>query len=307
MEAKTNYTVVGFTVLVLIAGLLAAALWLSVGFHNKKYNIYAVYFHEAVSGLSEESAVKYNGVQVGYVKRIQLNRWDPQQVKILLDIEAGTPITTTTTATLLSQGITGNTYVGLSATSSDLTPLQKLPQEPYPIIPSKPSLLKQLDRVLKDVSDNINGVSIEIKKVFGKENVKNLKDTLANLKEVTSVIADNRQNINQSIKNADILLKNMAESSKQFPAISKDLKTGVKKFINLADDLKRVGEDISATMSSGKSALDKFSQDTLPPAIRLLRKLNTLADTVDKLGIEIKQNPSVVIRGTTPPPPGPGE
>ncbi|MFW2561426.1 MCE family protein, partial [Legionella sp. S2E2] len=32
MEAKTNYTIVGLAVLILLGGLIEAGLWLSVGF-----------------------------------------------------------------------------------------------------------------------------------------------------------------------------------------------------------------------------------------------------------------------------------
>ena len=139
MEAKTNYTIVGVVILILTAGLLSTALWLSVGFNQKSYSLYTVYLHEAASGLSQDAPVKYNGVQVGFVKRIQLNKNDPRQVEIILSIEKGTPITTSTFATLISQGITGVTFVGLSAVSPDLTPLERMPGEPFLLF--QPSLL----------------------------------------------------------------------------------------------------------------------------------------------------------------------
>jgi len=84
LESKANYTVVGIAVLLLTAALLSTALWLSVGFDQKKYTIYAVYLNEAASGLSHDSVVRYNGVKVGYVKSIDLNVSDPQQVILLL-------------------------------------------------------------------------------------------------------------------------------------------------------------------------------------------------------------------------------
>ena len=37
LEAKTNYTIVGLVVIILTCALLASALWLSVGFDQKKY------------------------------------------------------------------------------------------------------------------------------------------------------------------------------------------------------------------------------------------------------------------------------
>ena len=99
MESKTNYTIVGVVVLILMAGLLSTGLWLSVGFNQKSYTNYTVYLHEAAAGLSEDAPVKFNGVQVGSVKEIKLNKNDPRQVEITLSIEEGTPITTSTSAT----------------------------------------------------------------------------------------------------------------------------------------------------------------------------------------------------------------
>ncbi|KTD25604.1 MULTISPECIES: MlaD family protein [Legionella] len=307
MEAKTNYTMVGLAVLILAGALVAAGLWLSVGFNQKKYYTYAVFMREAVSGLSEQSPVKYNGVKVGFVSKIELNRQDPRQVEILLNIEEGTPITVSTMATLISQGITGNTYVGLSATSSDLTPLRAAPNQPYPIIPAKPSLFNQLDKVLKEVSVNVNKVSLKISQVFSKENVDNLHRTLANIRSFTDVLAKNGSSINHSIKSAEIFLHNSADVSDDFPEIVTDLKSGLKKFSKMATSLATAGDKVSTTMESGKTAIDKISQQTVPPVITLVRRLDVIAANLEKISKQMRQNPAVIIRGTTPPRPGPGE
>lgn len=282
MEAKTNYTIVGLTVLILSVALLASMLWLSVGFDKKKYDIYAVYIREAVSGLSLESPVKYNGVQVGTVYKIALSRVDPQQVVLLLNIEEGTPITTSTRATLISQGITGVTYVGLSADSPDLTPLKKLPEEPYPIIPSKPSLLNQIDKTIKEVSENVNSLGVKIKAVFDEENSANLKKTLANMQTFTKVVSEHNKNIGQTLKNSDELFRNLADASR-------NLKEHIDK---LTQEVAYAGQNVSITMQSGKT---------------VLQKINTIAANLEKVSSQMRQNPSVIIRGTAPPAPGPGE
>ena len=300
MEAKTNYTIVGLVVVILTAALISAALWLSVGFDQKEYRYYLVYMNETVSGLNEESPVKYNGVQVGYVQAIELDNNNPQRVRLLLAIDENTPITTSTTATLISQGITGNTYVGLAASSSSLQPLQKHSDEDYPVIPSRPSLFNQLDKVLKEVSENVNDVSVEVRKVFDKENVAYIKKTLANIQKFTDVIAANKKNIDQSLVNTNILLRNLAKTSKELPRLTKELQIGVSK-------ISEAGDKVSSTMDSGKVALDKFSQQTIPPAISLLNRLNDIAANLEKVSSQLRQNPSVIIRGTTTPKSGPGE
>ncbi len=300
MESKTNYAVVGLFVLILFTGLLSAALWMSVGFNQKSYSVYTVYLNEAATGLSDEAPVRFNGVRVGYVKAIRLNKSDPRKVEILLNIEDGTPITTSTTATLISQGITGVSFVGLSAGSSDLTPLQKMPGEPYPVIPAMPSLFNQLDTALKQVSENIDRFSNQAQKVFNEENARNLRKTLMNLEHVSEVVSENSSHI-------DNFLTNLSKVSNDFPQITKDLKKGVNSFNALSIDLRKAGNNVSDTMLSGKSALEKISQETLPPIIILLRRLNTISANLEDVSNQMRQNPSVVIRGTKPPKSGPGE
>ncbi|HHF7368181.1 TPA: MlaD family protein [Legionella bozemanae] len=300
MEAKTNYTIVGVVVLILLVGLVATMLWLSVGFNQKKYSTYTVYMHEAASGLTKDAPVKFNGVQVGYVKEIKLNQSDPRQVEILLNIEEGTPVTTSTYATLNSQGITGVTYIGLSASTSDLTPIHQMPGEPFPVIPSKPSVFTQLDSILKKVSEDVGTVSDEAKRIFNEENAKHIRHILTNIDHFSKDLSRNGKNLNA-------LMDNLAKTSRDFPHMLTELRVGISKFNTMAESLSQAGNSVSKTMGTGKNAIDKISEEALPPAVILLRRLNTISANLEKVSSEMRQNPAVVIRGTKPPKPGPGE
>jgi phospholipid/cholesterol/gamma-HCH transport system substrate-binding protein len=307
LEAKTNYTFVGAFVLILAAGLLLTALWLSVGLNQKEYSFYTVYLSESVGGLSEQAAVKYNGVQVGFVKKIKLNTNDPRQVELTLSVEKHIPITTSTTATLISQGITGTTYVGLSAGSSDLTPIQRMTGEPYPVIPAKPSLFNQLDTLIKEVSENVNKLSLQTQKIFNEQNAAFIKHTLNNVDQVTRVFANNSVNISTSIKNMDIFLANLSRVSSKFPHILIELDKGVHQFNSLATDISAASNSVSKTMLSGKNTIDQISQQAVPSTTILLERLNAIAANLEKISGEMRQNPSIIIRGKKPPQPGPGE
>lgn len=286
MESKTNYTFVGLIVLLLIAGLITAGLWLSIGFERKVYNLYTVYMHESVSGLTEESQVKFNGVKVGLVSRIELSQYDPRQVKITLQVEEGTPVTTSTYATLITQGITGTTYLGLTADSASFLPLQRSPGEPYPVIPTKPSFFKQLEK-------NINDISTGFKRMLTEENAENLKKSLTNLEHVTSAFAKNSSSIQKTLQD--------------LPRVMSELKTGINKFNKMADSITEAGVQISNAMKAGKTGIDKISQQALPPTMNLLNKLEVISANLEKVSAQMRQNPSVILRGTTPPNSGPGE
>lgn len=286
MESKTNYFVVGLTVLILATGLLVASLWLSVGFDEKKYNVYTVYMREPVSGLTNESPVKYNGVKVGFIRQIELNNVDPQQVKLELQVDEGTPITSSTQATLVSQGITGTTYLGLSASSSSFMPLQKTPNEPYPVIPYKPSFFYTLEKNVTAATEGIN-------RVFDTDNTQHIKKSLANIERISSVIEQNNINLNKSLQDLPVLIN--------------EFKKGVRQLSIMSNNVSAAGIQLAETMRAGRNSIDKISQQAIPPAVILLRRLDLIAANLEKVSASMRQNPAVIIRGTAAPKPGPGE
>ena len=307
MESKANYTIVGLFVLVFVIGLLWAVLWLSVGFDKKSYKTYQVDMNEPVSGLSVQAPVKYNGVSVGYVESIALNHQDPQQVRLLLAIEQGTPVTTSTTAKLYSQGITGLTYIGLTAESAHAELLNAKPGQKYPTIPSRPSLLLQLDTALRDATDNFREITRSFKQVFDRENAKYLKDSLNQLDVFTKVLARHNKDISQTLTNANQLMKNAASASEDLPAILAELKKGSKSFAVAARAVTEAGQQVRKTMLDSSQTIKIFNDDILPPTTDLLDELEITVSDINQLTRELKQNPSVLIRGRTPLPLGPGE
>lgn len=286
LESNTNYFMVGLTVLTLVAGLLIFSLWLSTGFDKKSYHFYTVYMSEPVSGLTNDSPVKYNGVKVGFINEIELNKNDPQRVKLTLSVEEDTPITADTKATLISQGITGTTYLGLTASAATSAPLVKAPGEDYPVIPYKPSFFFLLEQNVTEITTGMN-------RVFDKENALYIKKSLDNIQKISSIIEQNNLNLNESLKNLPILIAEIKNSANQFSKMSHDISAA--------------GFQLSDTMRAGRNSIDKVSQQAIPAAVTLLNRLNLIAANLEKVSSEMRQNPAVILRGSTPPKPGPGE
>ena len=114
MTGKTNYVLVGLFVLALTLTLIAGVLWLGSGGPGRVYDEYLLYMQESVSGLSRDNAVKYHGVDVGRVREIALDPRRAEEVRLLLEIDRGTPIREDTVATLETQGLTGLAYINLT-------------------------------------------------------------------------------------------------------------------------------------------------------------------------------------------------
>ena len=144
-----NYAVVGAFVLVLGAILIAGVLWLaSGGAFQKKYDLYLAVETESVAGLNLNAPVKYNGVDVGKVREISLDKVNTERVNLMFAIERGTPIKEDTLAVLKTQGLTGIAYVELSGGARDAPVLRATAGNEYPVIRTKASLSARLENVL---------------------------------------------------------------------------------------------------------------------------------------------------------------
>lgn len=262
METNVNYTVVGIFVLVMSAAIVMAIIWLSSGFSLERYNVYKIYMQESVSGLSEDSIVEYNGVNVGSVRSIELNRQNPQLVEILLNIKSGTPITNGTVATLTTRGLTGMTFIGLKDKSTDLTPLVAKPGQPYPVIRTAPSIFTRIDIALTQFSKNFREISEAFQRLLDEDNLKSIKGTLNNMQTFTRALA-------QSSKNITTLFENASKASKR----------------------------IDPLLQSGTGVMRAIQTQTLPATYQLMANLNDISQNLAELTAEIKQNPSIIIRG----------
>lgn len=272
METNVNYTIVGAFVIVLLTAITLGIIWLSSGFATTQNTVYEVYMTESVSGLSTDSPVEYNGVNVGGVKSISINHRNPRVVELLLDIKSDTPITRGTRATLNSRGLTGIAYVALKDQGTDRTPLRAVSGQPYPVIETAPSLFMRLDTALNSITQNFQQISLSIRALLDKENLHAIKQTLNNFQQITGALAANKQDM-QSI------LKNTAKASQQFLPL----------------------------VQSSHTAVQQVQTQMLPAANQAIANINEIMNNLTEISAQMRQNPAILIRGKAQTTLGPGE
>lgn len=272
METNVNYAVVGAFVITLVSAMVIAIIWLSSGFSFEQFKTYELRMQESVSGLSIDSPVEYNGVNVGSVKSIALNEKNPQWVEVLLNINKATPITNGTVATLNSRGLTGITIVALKDKSEDMRPLAVLPGDDYPVIKTAPSFFVRLDLALSRLSKNLEDVSKSVNLLLNPDNQQAIKRILGNLDELTENMAANSGKL-------DAIILNTEKASHQFTPL----------------------------LQSTLSAMRMFETQTMPATYRLMNNLDNMTRTMAEIGGQVKQNPSILVRGQAKQPLGPGE
>jgi phospholipid/cholesterol/gamma-HCH transport system substrate-binding protein len=100
---------------VLLVGTMVVLAGLELG---RQRDTYTVRYTTSMSGLEPGSSVKYNGVRVGSVDALRINREDVAEVIVTLSLEHGTPVKKDTKAVVNMAGITGLKFIELSGGTS---------------------------------------------------------------------------------------------------------------------------------------------------------------------------------------------
>lgn len=308
METKVNYPLVGAFVLILGALMVAGALWFAAGGSwQKQYVLYQAVVDESVAGLNLNAPVKYNGVDVGKVQRIELDSVNPQRVNLLFAIDSGTPIKQDTTAVLKTQGLTGIAYVELSGGAADSPLLTATAGNPYPVIQTKPSLSARLENVLTSVLAKLDSTSSSINAILSDENRAAFTSVLADMATVAGTIAARKDAIDSGITQAARTFENTARGTAQMGAVVERIGRGADAVTKMGDEVALASASAGKTVDSVGADVKRFSADTLPELERLLGELSTLSSSLRRLTEQTERDPRGLLFGHQPVPNGPGE
>lgn len=261
-----------FLVFLLIA-ISAGSAWYFIS--ESHYATYQIDTQESVSGLIADAPVEFHGVDVGKVKSIRL--LNPRSVSIVVSIDKDAPVTSASVATITSRGLatrgfTGYAYISLEDVGSDSRPLTTRPGAPYPIIPTAPSKVMTLDTTLNQVKDNFQVVTDLLATILDTTTVASLKQSAESLQLATNVLAKNTEKLNSIVANTE-----------------------------------RASQRFEPLLQSSHDTVRALQTQILPEAYKALSNLDNLSTSLTDLTTKINRDPSSLIRGTAPPPSGPGE
>src|SRR5258708_4688868 len=154
METRAHHLVVGAFVLLFLGGILGFVIWLTSVQVSREFTYYDILFTDSVVGLGAGGDVRFNGIKVGDVQKIVIDRDDPARVRVTIAVAPDTPVRVDSIATLQLQGITGVSFVQIFPGSTRTPLLEGKTEPPYPLIPSQTSRITEL---LNNAPELING------------------------------------------------------------------------------------------------------------------------------------------------------
>jgi phospholipid/cholesterol/gamma-HCH transport system substrate-binding protein len=282
-------------------------LWLGAGGPGRNYQLYLVYMGESVAGLSRDGAVKYRGVDVGRIREIGLAPNNPELVRLVLEIDEGTPVKQDTIATLEVQGLTGLGYINLLGGSQDAAPLTAPDSEAYPVIPSRPSVWGRLDRSLGELVDNLIASSERLKNLLSPVNQDLLVKTISDFGRLSEALASRSDAVTAALDDLAATMTHARDASRGLPALVGQLQQSAVALEAMANEIASTGVELRSAVTSRDDELQRFTGTALPEAAMMVQELRQAAENIRRLSESLERDPGVLLRGTPPPPPGPGE
>ena len=304
MDTRANYVAVGAFVLLVLAGILVATLWLARVQFQAEYKYYETDIQGSVTGLGLGAVVRLNGIEVGRVTRIEQDPKDPRLVRLVLQLRNTVEIRADAVAQLETLGLTGVSYVEISGGTLNSPPLEAAPGQEYPTIASRPSSLQQVFNNAPELLARLMVIADRIASVLDDKNRQALSDTLANIRDTTAVLKDHGPDIARLIDDSDRTMQNLATASTSLRDVLAKLDRTSDKLDGLVVDADvavrqgtKLATDIDAIVASSRPGLHDLTTTGVNQLNQLLVDARHLVASLDRVAAKLERDPGRALFG----------
>ncbi len=287
-----KYFLVGSFILSTSLILILFWLWF-LSSDRQSYNIFMTVFTEPIDGISTNSVVKYNGVEIGKVKAIDLDHSDPHNIIVYLNILQKVPINIDTFASIKPLGITGLSFIDMhlpkdSDNTKNIVPHNK---PPYPVIRTESSFLTTISDQAQLFTNNIKDISVQLKILLNQKNLQHIDHILNNMDQITTNVANHNKDISNSINSVSEILLNLKKTAKGFDNTIMNIDVITNKLVTTTDNTNNL------ILAIKENTLNNFNTVLLPNLNQAIEHMDDSSYQLAQLLSLLNHNPSVLIRG----------
>ncbi len=270
------------------------AVPLGVKFTNK-FSTYIAFFQgESLSGLEQGAVVKFSGVPIGKIIKINYLPNDLTRVKVIMEIQEDFPMKTDMVATTGAMGITGLKYVEITGGTNEAPPLKpgseiKTKVSPFTVITGKAeSIIAKVELLLNHLNE-----------ISNPDSLKSIKKIIDNVAEITSSVNEFVDETRPGVKNiatsADSILKKVSMILTDVNEFTTTMNQSIS-----SEQLSRTFSKIDSTVQSMKGLTDNLSmmvrqsREDFSTGMQNIREATENANQLTKILVE---NPSLLLKG----------
>ena len=305
METRASHLLIGIFVVLFTSAIFGFITWLVRAEVDRVVAYYDIEFTSAVSGLGLGGDVRFNGVKVGAVSSIRIDREDSRKVRVRVEVDSQTPIRADSVATLEMQGVTGVSYVQISGGSNQASMLPARHKGDIPIIPSRPSRIAELFEGAPDLINRSIVLVDRVAELVNEENRKNLGGIVADIAKLTNAMARREQEVGRIIEAFDRGATDFAETARSLRSVAAKIDNTMNGVDDLVRESKRaatsiasVGEEAHAMLAENRRPIENFTSDGLAEIRRFVNEARILVGSIARVAARIEDDPSQVLFGS---------
>lgn len=282
METRANYIAVGIMTLVALVAAFLFIFWIGNYNDSRDTAEMDIRIRGSVSGLGVGSAVQFNGITVGRVIALQLDAQDPRIVVARAAIRPDVPVRKDTRASIGIRGLSGGAFIQLEGGTPNAPALFASNSTTVPTINGDPSTISEL-------MNRVNAIAARTERVMDgletlvDENKSSVTQTIKNAEIFSKALADNSDGVDRFLSSAEGMAKSIEGlSGKLDGSLAR-----AEKILAAIDPatVKKTVEDISASAASARSIMDGVDQESVRNLITEMgvasKKVTTLLAAVD--------------------------
>jgi phospholipid/cholesterol/gamma-HCH transport system substrate-binding protein len=306
MENRAYAILTGLFTLLLGAALVIAVIWFRGDARDlERYVLVSRY---SVNGLYPQSEVRFRGINVGKVERLQVDPGDLRNILVFVRVDGTLPITRGSYGQLGYQGVTGLAYVMLDDDGSNPQRLTTSADDPARI-PMRPNVFDDLASAGQVLLHQANDLLERLNSIASAENEQRLASTLKNFEAASRQLEPALRTIPRVAERLDRVLDE--ENTERIRRTLANLETASGAIAPVAEDSRRILSNLQ-TMTQRLDQLSgelssEVTQGTLPRINQLVEQLTQDSRDLHRVLLQVERDPRSLLFGKTPGAPGPGE
>jgi phospholipid/cholesterol/gamma-HCH transport system substrate-binding protein len=298
LNPHTNYLAVGFFLLLGVIVTVILVVWLGRAGDTTARAQYAVQIDREVNGLSNGSAVRFLGVNVGSVVSISLHADVGPHVDVVIEIQDDIPIDEATYATLVVQGVTGIANIDLGSDATRARPVVTNP-DGLQVIPFRATGLSAALAGSGDIATDVRRLLGQLIAWTDEENLERIRNILANAESVSQTLAEQREEIPELVARISSTARTLERTAHglesivddDWPVIAGDLKA-------TSANLRSVSTRVDGWLAANDENVDRMLGEGLDAVSALVVDLRETADELTRLSARLREDPSRIIYRT---------
>ncbi len=305
METRAHYVAVGAFVLLVVFAAFGSVLWLGRIEFRQELNPYYIFFKGSVSGLSRGSVVQYNGIPVGHVRDIRVDKDNVAQIQVTIEVDSNlVEIKTDARAFLETNILSGVSTIQIRGGTQQASALQPEAGHRYPVIKAAQTELEAVKASLPELLGELKHAASSLNALLDDRNRQAVADSLQNIRSVTAALAEHTQDVGAILDNANgavtelkSLLGDLDQSYTSRGGLKDQLSQTLKNYDRVAGNLTDTARQLRLMIGENRPGLRNFVQTTLPGVDDLVSDAQQLAGNLNRLVGQLQRDPTRLLFG----------